>query len=71
MDPALDSGPFALMHGYFRPPNLIMNDNLDILAVIDWEWSPVVPLQLFIPPTLLTDRGIEGLCSYFRITLKS
>ncbi|KAG8409219.1 hypothetical protein J3458_019336 [Metarhizium acridum] len=55
-DPALDRGPFVLTHGDLGPQNLIVDDTLEIKAVIDWEWSRVVPVQLFTPPLWLTCR---------------
>jgi hypothetical protein len=37
----------------------MVNENMDIVAVLDWEWSRVVPLQFFNPPTWLTSRGTD------------
>ncbi|KAI9855623.1 MAG: hypothetical protein M1824_005950 [Vezdaea acicularis] len=48
------NGPFVLMHGDLRPSNLVVDADYNILAVLDWEWSRTVPIQLFIPPTWLT-----------------
>lgn len=56
-------GPFVLMHGDLRPPNIILDGKFDIVAVIDWEWSRIVPLQLFVPPTWLTAQEVRGICS--------
>ncbi|RDL32425.1 uncharacterized protein BP5553_08881 [Venustampulla echinocandica] len=53
MDGSLDQGPFVLVHGDFEPFNLIVNENMDIISVLDWEWSRVVPLQFFKPPLWL------------------
>jgi Phosphotransferase enzyme family len=58
---ALDCGPFVLAHGDLEMYNLFVNKDLDMLAVLDWEWSHVVPLQLFIPPTWITNRPITSL----------
>ncbi|KHN96096.1 phosphotransferase enzyme family protein [Metarhizium album ARSEF 1941] len=55
-DATLDRGPFVLAHGDLGPQNLIVDDSLEIRAVIDWEWSRVIPLQLFTPPLWLTGR---------------
>ncbi|KAF4637068.1 hypothetical protein G7Y89_g1007 [Cudoniella acicularis] len=63
VDQDLDSGPFVLIHGDLRPPNIMLNEKLDIVAVIDWEWSRIVPLQLFIPPTWFTWQEVGGVCS--------
>lgn len=53
MDCRLDKGPFVLVHGDFEPFNLIVNENMDITSVLDWEWSRVVPVQFFKPPLWL------------------
>jgi len=49
----LGKGPFVLAHGDFYPQNLIVNDEGDIVGVLDWERSHVVPRQLFYPPLWL------------------
>lgn len=46
----LDHGPFVLFHSDLEPYNLLVDDDMNIKAVLDWEWSRVVPLQYFIPP---------------------
>lgn len=53
VDRRLDQGPFVLVHGDLEPFNLIVNENMDIISVLDWEWSRVVPLQFFKPPLWL------------------
>ncbi|KAH7120121.1 phosphotransferase enzyme family protein [Dactylonectria estremocensis] len=55
IDPSLDKGPFVLVHGDFEPQNLIMTKDCKIAAVVDWEWSRVVPVQLFHPPLWLME----------------
>ncbi|KAL5331279.1 hypothetical protein ACEPPN_000809 [Leptodophora sp. 'Broadleaf-Isolate-01'] len=55
----LDNGPFVLAHGDLEPYNIMVNENMDIVALLDWEWSRVVPLQFFMPPTWLTYRGTD------------
>ncbi len=65
MLPELDQGPFVLMHGDLQPANILLNENLDIAAIIDWEWSRVVPVQLFHPPTWLTGQPIEDIAHIF------
>lgn len=61
LNPRLDSGPFVLVHGDLNPYNLMVNENLDIVALLDWEWSRVIPLQFFMPPTWLTNRETNAL----------
>lgn len=53
VDPSLDHGPFVLVHGDFSASNLIINEDHSIDAVLDWEWSRVVPRQFFGPPLWL------------------
>jgi hypothetical protein len=50
-----DSGPFKLICDDFRPGNiLVKEDTLEIIAVIDWEWTYAGPYQfLFSPPSWL------------------
>ncbi|KAI9827433.1 MAG: hypothetical protein M1832_004782 [Thelocarpon impressellum] len=52
--PEHNHGPFVLMHGDLRPSNIIIDEDFNIRAIIDWEWSRTVPLQFFIPPTWIT-----------------
>ena len=35
---------------------------MNIVSVLDWEWSRVVPRQLFRPPLWLDSTTIENLC---------
>jgi serine/threonine protein kinase len=65
VNPAYKHGPFILMHGDLRPTNIIVDKDLTIVAIIDWEWSRIVPAQLFVPPTWLTGRELSGIRSYF------
>ncbi|KAF4513173.1 hypothetical protein G6O67_000476 [Ophiocordyceps sinensis] len=50
VDACLDRGPLVVVHGDLQPHNLIVDENMAILAMLDWYWSRVVPLQLFTPP---------------------
>jgi len=61
LDSRLDRGPFVLQHGDLGLYNIIIDEGtFGVRAFIDWEWSRVVPRQLFIPPTWLTG-GTLGL----------
>ncbi|EFY89877.1 phosphotransferase enzyme family protein [Metarhizium acridum CQMa 102] len=54
IDPDLDRGPFILNHLDLRCPNIIVDKNLHIQGIIDWEFSSTVPRQLFTPPSWIT-----------------
>lgn len=62
--PIYNHGPFILMHGDLRPSNIIVDKDMTIVSIIDWEWSRIVPAQLFVPPTWLTGRELAGTRSY-------
>lgn len=46
--PGHDMGPFKLICDDFQPTNMIVNNEQDlkVVAVIDWEWSYTAPTQL-------------------------
>ena len=52
----MGDGPFVLSHLDLRWPNIIVDDDLDILAVIDWEWTGSIPRQLFTPPSWIAGQ---------------
>lgn len=64
-DGCLDQGPFALVHGDLELHNLLVNEDGDILSVLDWEWSRVVPLQFFKPPLWLGNSDTTNLAYNF------
>lgn len=39
IDPQLDKGPFVLSHMDLRSPNMIVDENLQIHGIIDWEFT--------------------------------
>jgi hypothetical protein len=41
----------VLTHTDLRPTNIIVDENLQIQGIIDWEWANTVPRQLFLSPT--------------------
>jgi Phosphotransferase enzyme family len=63
--PEYNYGPFILMHGDFCSSNIIVDENLNIVSVIDWEWSRTVPAQLLVPPEWLTGYEVNGLLSVY------
>ena len=57
--PEYNHGPFILMHGDLRPPNIVIDDNYNIISILDWEWSHTIPLQLFaVSPYWLTNLEV-------------
>lgn len=52
--PDLDRGHFILNHLDLRSPNIIVDKNLNIQGIIDWEFSSTIPRQLFTPPSWIT-----------------
>lgn len=37
--PERDSDCFVLSHSDLRPANIIVDDDLNIISIIDWEWA--------------------------------
>ena len=60
-DPCLNHGPFVLAHSDLRWSNIIVDENLNIRGIIDWEWAGTVPRQMFVPPTWLAAREATAL----------
>ncbi|KAK7429709.1 hypothetical protein QQZ08_003735 [Neonectria magnoliae] len=65
VDRRLDRGPFVLIHGDLEPFNLIVNKEMDIISLLDWEWSRVVPRQFFKPPLWLGNPDTTKLAYNF------
>ncbi len=53
IDVRWNHGPFVLAHSDLRPPNIIVDEHLNIQAIVDWEWAGTIPRQFFMPPTWL------------------
>ena len=57
VDPAWDAGPFTLRCDGMRFGNMLVDENYNITAVLDWEWSYTAPKQMqFSPPRWLILR---------------
>jgi hypothetical protein len=57
-----NGGPFVLCHGDLHQGNLLVDDELRIVAVLDWEWSCVLPIQVAcLPPICLSPLKVENL----------
>jgi len=62
LDRENNCGPFVLSHGDLHGPNLMIDNDLQIVAVLDWEWSAIVPLQVAcLPPVCLSTTTISKL----------
>jgi len=49
--PELNHGPFTLMHSDLHQSNILVDENLAITAILDWEWACVLPIQIScLPP---------------------
>lgn len=54
IDSELNRGPFVLSHLDLRSRNIIVDQDLQIRGIIDWEFAATVPLQVFTPPSWIT-----------------
>jgi hypothetical protein len=62
ISPEFNEGPFVLSHGDLHQPNLLVDENLHIVAVLDWEWSCILPIQVAcLPPPCLSQRKLEDI----------
>ncbi|KAI1992052.1 hypothetical protein LOZ51_003675 [Ophidiomyces ophidiicola] len=61
VQPKYNHGPFVLMHGDLRSSNILVDDDLDIVSILDWEWSHTIPLQMFVPPSWLSGHEVIGI----------
>jgi len=57
----LEHGPFVLVHGDLELHNLLFDENMNIVSVLDWEFSRIGPCQLFKAPLWLSSTTIEDL----------
>lgn len=66
LDASKEKGPFVLIHGELHNhySNLLWDKDLKLVGVIDWEWSHVVPVQLFTPPVWLDNTTVESVCFF-------
>ncbi|KAM4067537.1 phosphotransferase enzyme family protein [Hirsutella rhossiliensis] len=58
------SPSFVLAHPDLRCGNILVDDDFHILAIIDWEFSGTIPLQLFTPPPWIMGHDPDTLLSY-------
>jgi hypothetical protein len=66
-----DSQPerFVLTHTDLRGANIMVDDQLRIQAIIDWEWAVTVPAAFFTPPFWILDS--QDMLAEFRHALAS
>jgi hypothetical protein len=57
IDPQEDDNTFVLSHTDMGCRNVLVDSDLNITGIIDWEWACVIPRQLFMPPSWIS--GIE------------
>ncbi|RSL84553.1 hypothetical protein CDV31_016689 [Fusarium ambrosium] len=71
IDPTAQS--FFLAHPDLRPGNILVDDELNICGIIDWEYTASVPQCASAPPTWITgnDSGLADLPSEFACVLSS
>ncbi|KAL2752901.1 hypothetical protein ACRALDRAFT_2055317 [Sodiomyces alcalophilus JCM 7366] len=64
---------FFLAHPDLRPGNILVDDELNICGIIDWEYTATVPQCAFSPPAWITghDSGFADLPSEFTSVLSS
>lgn len=52
-----DETPFIFCHLDLREGNIIVDDDLNIISIIDWEWAGSIPRQFFTPPSWIAGQG--------------
>ncbi|TVY22465.1 hypothetical protein LHYA1_G009025 [Lachnellula hyalina] len=73
------SGSFRLWSDDFRPANVIVDENNQVLGAIDWEYAYVGPTQFILDPPWwllldvpeMWDNGIENWTSLYERRLKT
>jgi hypothetical protein len=76
---SFDKGPFKLGCDDFRPANILMNKELKIVGVVDWEFTYAAPVEFsFGPPWWLLiekpeywPRGLDDWCSEYEGRLQT
>ncbi|OAR01107.1 hypothetical protein LLEC1_05653 [Akanthomyces lecanii] len=72
LDPELlDDGPFVLHHADLHLCNILVDADLNIQGIIDWEFVNTVPLRLFTPPlwAIHQEPGLDKLSYSFFMEL--
>ncbi|KAF7538327.1 hypothetical protein G7Z17_g12659 [Cylindrodendrum hubeiense] len=66
LESTADQGPFVLMHGELDMlmSSLLFDEELNLVSVLDWEWSCVIPAQMMVAPIWLTGCTPESTIIY-------
>ncbi|KAH6705777.1 kinase-like domain-containing protein [Verticillium dahliae] len=57
--PSADGEPFVLHHQDMRGANIIVDDELNIQGIIDWEFTSTIPRRIFTPPSWITGHDLD------------
>ncbi|KAJ5096402.1 hypothetical protein NUU61_005758 [Penicillium alfredii] len=49
-NPSLENGPFKIWCDDFRPVNILLNSDSEIVGVIDWEFTYAAPVEFSHAP---------------------
>ncbi|KAJ5239574.1 hypothetical protein N7468_004193 [Penicillium chermesinum] len=77
--PSFENGPFKLWCDDFRPANVLLNEDMHIAGVVDWEFTYAAPVEFsYAPPWWLLiekpeywSEGIEDWARVFDRRLKT
>ncbi|OAR03119.1 hypothetical protein LLEC1_06176 [Akanthomyces lecanii] len=63
--------PFVLNHPDLHLCNILVDSDMSIIGIIDWEFAHTVPLRLFTPPlwAIYQQPGLEQLSNWFSTEL--
>ncbi|KAJ5212411.1 uncharacterized protein N7498_004057 [Penicillium cinerascens] len=78
-NPCFEQGPFKIWCDDLRPANVLLNENMQIAGVVDWEFTYAVPAEFsYAPPWWLLiekpelwSKGLEDWTSVFDNRLKT
>lgn len=78
-NPLLEKGPFKIWCDDLRPANVLLNENMQITGVVDWEFTYAAPVEfshappwwLLIEKPELWSKGIEDWTRVFDSRLKT
>ncbi|RMJ28406.1 Phosphotransferase enzyme family [Aspergillus sp. HF37] len=78
-NPLLEKGPFKIWCDDLRPANVLLNENMQIVGVVDWEFTYAAPAEFsYAPPWWLLiekpefwSKGVEDWTSAFDCRLKT